>query len=148
MRLADLQVVSEDSTPSDNINAYYNLDLMLLAVIGTLDAIKWESNVAGWVRSGGLSMKGADIAAPSRVEDSQLLSKSCSAGPAPDPHPSSPPLASPVEVEHTAEERVAGGMWFKESPNVIAWATRRLSALKELGLEVVTGGKEEAKEEI
>ncbi|KAF9494599.1 hypothetical protein BDN71DRAFT_977571 [Pleurotus eryngii] len=61
MRLADLQVVSEDSTPYD-INAYYNLDLTLLAVIGALDAIKWESNVAGWVRSGGLSLKGADNA--------------------------------------------------------------------------------------
>ncbi|KAF9489255.1 hypothetical protein BDN71DRAFT_1456341 [Pleurotus eryngii] len=138
MRLADLQVVSEDSTPSYDINAYYNLDLTLLAVIGALDAIKWESNVAvaGWVRSGGLSLNGADSAEPPRVEDSQFPSKSRSVGPAPDP---SPPLASPVEVEHTAEERVAGGMWFEESPSVIAWATRGLSALKELGLEVVTG---------
>lgn len=30
-------------------------------------------------------------------------------------------------------------MWFEESSNVIAWATRGLSALRELGLEVVTG---------
>ncbi|KAF9494543.1 hypothetical protein BDN71DRAFT_1448731 [Pleurotus eryngii] len=139
MRLADLQVVSEDSTPSYDINAYYNLDLTLLAVIGALDAIKWEGNVAGWVRSGGLSLKGADNAEPPRVEDSQFPSKSRSAGPAPDPRPSSPPPASPVEVGHAAEERVAGGMWFEESPNVIAWATRGLIALKELGLEVVTG---------
>ncbi|KAG5220424.1 phosphatase protein [Salix suchowensis] len=81
MRLADLQVVSKDSTPSDDINAYYNLDLMLLAVIGALDAIKWESNVAGWVQSGGLSLKGADSAEPPHVEDSQFPSKSHSAGP-------------------------------------------------------------------
>ena len=30
-------------------------------------------------------------------------------------------------------------MWFEEAPNVISWAARGLSALKELGVEVVTG---------
>lgn len=31
------------------------LDRFLLAAIGILDVVKWESNVVGWVRGGGLS---------------------------------------------------------------------------------------------
>ncbi|KAL4258247.1 FCP1 homology domain-containing protein [Pleurotus pulmonarius] len=143
MRLIDLQVLSEESTTSYDIDDYCDHDLTLLAVIGALDAIKWESNVAGWIRGGGLSINGVDGAGPLQVEDPQLTSTSLPTSPAADPPPSSPPssppLPSPPEVEHTAEERVAGGMWFEESPNVIAWAARGLSALKALGVVVVTG---------
>ncbi|KDQ22981.1 hypothetical protein PLEOSDRAFT_172212 [Pleurotus ostreatus PC15] len=60
MRLVDLHVVTEEPTPSYDIDDYNKHDLTLLAVIGALDAIKWESNIAGWIRNGGLVGTPAD----------------------------------------------------------------------------------------
>ena len=42
------------------LEVYMNYDELLLAVVGILDALKHEGNVAGWMRSGGLVHVGND----------------------------------------------------------------------------------------
>ncbi|KAG5650143.1 hypothetical protein H0H81_000547 [Sphagnurus paluster] len=71
-------------------------DLTLLAVIGVLEALKWEGNVAGWLRAGGLvrvvGAAGSDAASSSR---SSATLKASTQGV---DHPSTPLPTSPLSA--------------------------------------------------
>ncbi|EIN04178.1 hypothetical protein PUNSTDRAFT_122987 [Punctularia strigosozonata HHB-11173 SS5] len=114
-------------------------DLSLLAVIGILDAIKWESNVAAWIREGGLWGASRPDAAISRGTDEmglnhlseQLRAGSVATTPAPFP-------GNDAETSATASA-VAAPVWFDNPEVVRYWAARGREACEALGIEVAHG---------
>ena len=106
-------------------------DQTLLAVIGVLEAIKDESNVAGWIRAGGLlghdgagkpldtSAENASSAAGDDAEGSDV---SKTGSPAP-----------------KAEE--SPGMWFESPATLEYWVSRGRDAISALGIVPKAGIK-------
>ena len=157
---------SSESFPTDRTRAPREprptYDPTLLAVIGVLDALKHESNIAGWIRAGRLR-----ASATARDEENDIKSDN--------PVPSSPPPAilsapyddvrvtdghpkrrrieplgtsaeSAIDVDQLEEGKEGGsseeaelGQWYEDASVMSYWVNRGLKALEELGEEVVSG---------
>ncbi|KAL4071940.1 hypothetical protein V8B97DRAFT_1941792 [Scleroderma yunnanense] len=96
-------------------------DVTLLTVIGILDEIKHQSNVAAWIRAGGLWGNEID---PGRSEEIPMGN---------DARTSSDPVTA------TACEELLSSIWFNDSPIVSYWVARGRKALRELRIEAVHG---------
>ena len=132
---------------------WQHFDCTLLAVVGVLDAVKRESNVAAWVRQGGLwgsEMAGTEELVPQSAETLESADI-----------PSAESL-SPTGRELSTEtedrkgdlkkqrrgsvgnrEEVAGGElmrrghWFDDQLTMAYWVARGVKALGELDIEIV-----------
>ncbi|TFK24436.1 hypothetical protein FA15DRAFT_592402 [Coprinopsis marcescibilis] len=125
-------------------------DQTLLAVIGVLDTVKNESNVAGWMRSGGLlnvSTTGEDLKSRSvtpgplikkpRLSDTSTTSSGLEHPPRSPSPPSSPAAVGEEEVSVPAEAAI--NLWFEHQDAFAAWAKRGRVALEDLGIDVTHG---------
>ncbi|KIY51557.1 hypothetical protein FISHEDRAFT_36900 [Fistulina hepatica ATCC 64428] len=92
-------------------------DETLLAVIGVLDALKHESNVASWLRKGGLFHPGGRMRGLTGPVDSHSRTSS----------PVSPDCVEP------------GKLWFDDEPILNAWVLRGKAALRELDIPLTPG---------
>jgi hypothetical protein len=133
-------------------------DQTLLAVIGILDHIKHESNIAGWMRHGGLLDKASgkgkgkekaeekDGLESSQEDGRELKRRRISA----EPH-SDEVTARPASFTALATEPHTGdaidiftppndtGQWYEDPLSMANWVRRGISALEKLGIEVVSG---------
>lgn len=164
-------LLSEDTSSSDSVPTDHETphelrpiyDPTLLAVIGVLDALKHESNVAGWIRGGRLRARAAAGDKENRVKSDNLvpLSPLPSILSAPyddardtDGHvkrrriePSGTSVESAIDVDWLEEEGEKGGsceevelgQWYEDASVMSYWFKRGLKALEELGEEVVSG---------
>ncbi|KAJ3534754.1 hypothetical protein NMY22_g6784 [Coprinellus aureogranulatus] len=146
---AEANATGEDGQPLE-------YDGTLLAVIGVLDAIKEESNVAGWMRSGGLlnvvarSRSGTPGPTKKRRQSDIELSPDTETSSSPLPPSSSPPSpSSSSSVEQKQEETgvpleetpspVPHHLWF-DHPNAFRyWVSRGRHALNALGIPINHG---------
>ena len=132
-------------------------DEMLLAVVGILEEVKVQGNVAGWMRMGGLMM-GQEVSVDSsakkrRLSDGAELSDSPGIPPPPSSSSSQPLLeddASKSDVTAITPSAVTGipmnqsnaeetSIWFEDQELVEWWADKGRVALDGLGIEVVSG---------
>jgi len=103
-------------------------DETLLAVIGVLDEIKQQSNVAGWIRAGGLwgpliwSASGTEVKSTGNDADAPLL-----------------PQDQLQKTSGTMTPDADKAMWFDHEPTFTYWVRRGREALDELGIEVTHG---------
>jgi hypothetical protein len=112
-------------------------DRTLLAVVGVLDAIKGESNVASWIRAGGLWAVGK----PEEGVDS-CASSDEGVGPAKKKRRVSGEVAVAVSDagnDATENAPTPTKMWFEDEATLKYWTTRGLRALDELGIEPERG---------
>ncbi|KDQ58202.1 hypothetical protein JAAARDRAFT_155890 [Jaapia argillacea MUCL 33604] len=141
-------------------------DETLLAVIGVLDEIKYQSNVAGWIRNGGLfqGVGGEGVVEGKEVRagavdgvDEEQSSRESSPGvedghqgkrvkPRGDSLPLDPPtpgndLTMTVEPATTgpSEPDPETKLWFHHQDTMKFWVERGRKACEELGIEVVHG---------
>jgi hypothetical protein len=140
-------LTEQDLHPVDSDGRPLEYDQTLLAVIGVLDAIREEDNVAGWTRSGGLVSSTRHVgASPSegpQKKKRRLSGESVVSSP---PSSSSPPQ-SPIEgadgesvpAESAQAVPLASNLWFEHEESFRNWAQRGLSALQELGIEANPG---------
>ncbi|KAI5981509.1 hypothetical protein EDC04DRAFT_2916490 [Pisolithus marmoratus] len=138
------------------------VDATLLAVVGILDEIKRQTNVAGWIRAGGLWGRGnishattSPSAASSRLSNQEQPTESAKrrkkkkrrlelAG---------REQATVVDGDDTTgndayttselvtpdKELVPSSLWFQDPPTVAYWVARGRRALHELGIAVEHG---------
>ncbi|VDB87104.1 unnamed protein product [Peniophora sp. CBMAI 1063] len=92
------------------------MDPTLLAVVGVLHTLKDESNVAGWIRAGGLWPDGKHEVPGNAMDGNEAV-----AG---------------IEVEKVAE---AAKMWFEDEGAFKFWEDRGRAAMEELGIVVEHG---------
>ena len=166
MRASDLQVWERERALSTNTtwphldgipNKY---DQTLLAVVGILDTIKAESNVAGWIRAGklsggGLGGDGDEVT----FHDSREVGDQDEDDPPPGskrkrndktdvissvpPGNSSPPLtpsgSSSPPPQTTLDSEHPQTMWFEDPAVLEYWAAQGRKALEDLGIEIHAG---------
>ena len=129
-------------------------DSTLLAVIGILDEIKEQSNVAGWIRAGGLwgppsetrtRLPHSRPGSPSIGNDASPVLVLLAQTPTQDQDKDQPDNstktgigadAAPPTDTDTGERE---GMWFDHEPTQAYWVRRGRNALGELGIGVVHG---------
>lgn len=119
-------------------------DETLLAVIGILDTIKAEDNVAGWMRAGGLWGPYPPASLSPTIEGTT--------SPSSVPSPTAPAATStgndvaldPVQkpdkdgqADGAAEEQTL--MWFDHEPTFNHWASKGREAVDRLGIPLVHG---------
>ena len=130
----------------DEANAGKPYDETLLAVVGVLDAVREQRNVAAWIRAGGLwgphlSPLSHETAPPpsteGAVEDSAgaVVNSPASGNDA----ASSPDAAQANVVEGTTEEKTPQALWFEHAPTLEFWVARGRQALVNLGIPVEHG---------
>lgn len=121
----------EESSPPPPLSPQHpdgpGYDETLLGVIGILEAVKHESNVAGWIRAGGLWGRGR----PTAVEEERMGHGLQDAG------------------SKLAKKRKGGGkgndagedpeMWFEDGATMDYWAGRGRAALGVLGVDIGAG---------
>ncbi|KIL59655.1 hypothetical protein M378DRAFT_169051 [Amanita muscaria Koide BX008] len=132
-------------------------DCTLLAVIGVLDAVKRESNVAAWVRKRGLRRT---IEEEERDDMSQMAnfkekgeitdfdsdaSTDCATSP-PETEKDNGGSKRPRRVSAGNSEGLSGnptkeGLWFEDELTMSYWVERGIGSLKELHIEVDAGVK-------
>ncbi|KAG9312702.1 NLI interacting factor-like phosphatase-domain-containing protein [Chiua virens] len=125
--------ITDETVPDISLsNALSELDkpydATLLAVVGILEAIKFQSNVAGWICKDGLwamlerqvDVGGVDIGGRSVVQTGNDASSTSDPG---------------VTVEQAHLQK----MWFDDASVVAHWVTRGRRVLAELGIQVVHG---------
>jgi len=133
-----------EQTESDESESGY--DQTLLAIIGILDEIKGQSNVAGWIRAGGIwaaaggGVDGVDV---SMGNDGVVVTPAAAIASSMDLDPADLNM-NPNSLETTAGEgEGAEGedkkMWFDHEPTFGYWVGRGREAVDELGVEVVHG---------
>lgn len=121
-------------------------DNTLLAVIGILEALKSQSNVSSWIRTGGLfglpNVISEDNLEHASAEDSIPSSSQPDAPPA----SSSPLLTDAAELgpedEEVSQPKPLVKMWFEEDATVEFWAKRGLEALLDLEVPLIHGVKD------
>ncbi|KAF8452249.1 hypothetical protein L210DRAFT_3383593 [Boletus edulis BED1] len=117
-------------------------DVILLAVIGILETMKLQSNVAGWIRSGGLwatqergeegGSLDPELHSVAEIRGSKTVSNAAvRAGN--DASSTSHPAAS------SEQAHPQGKLWFNDSSVVAFWVARGRRALMELGIPAVHG---------
>jgi len=113
-------------------------DATLLAVIGILETVKLQSNVAGWIRKGGLwaiqerlegGVSDVDV---SKANDSKTASNTV-VQTGNDTSSTSDPTLTPEQAHLQTK------MWFDDSSVLAYWVARGRSALMELGIPVAHG---------
>ncbi|RXW19610.1 hypothetical protein EST38_g6239 [Candolleomyces aberdarensis] len=151
---ATADAVGDDGKPLE-------YDQTLLAIVGVLDAVKHEDNIAGWMRSGGLvDVDGAygrsrsetpgpsrkrgrpsDEVVPPPLPDSDALSSP----PRPPPSSLPPPLSDVEQLEEETgipledKSPPPHSLWFEHPDAFQYWVKRGRTALDELGIEVYHG---------
>lgn len=147
---SDLSV--SEGEPSTVQSTEEPFDVILLAVVGILDEIKHQSNVAAWIRVGGLRRSGCD------TKHSGLLSKRegkkrCTEEESwvevedqenPGGATGNEPLendayTSASAVSATTSEESLSSLWFDDPSTVSYWVARGRKALGELGIEIEHG---------
>jgi hypothetical protein len=131
-------------------------DPTLLAVVGVMDAVKWESNVAAWIREGGLwgpFRRTAEVPAPhepDEARDDAMVETEAEAGAEAGqsaegagetvlvPGNDADPLPS-AETPQEATGDAAAPMWFEDPEVVRYWADRGRQACAAIGVEVAHG---------
>ena len=129
-----------------------HFDCTLLAVVGVLDAVKRESNVAAWVRQGGLwgcEMAGTEELVPrsaETVESAEIPSAESLS-------PTGRELSTEIEdrlgvqkrrrhksvgnrEEVTGDELMGRGHWFNDELTMAYWVARGVQALCELDIKI------------
>lgn len=132
---------------------WQHFDCTLLAVVGVLDAVKQESNVAAWVRQGGLW--GSEMASTEElVPQSAETLESADIPSAESLSPTGRELSTKTEDRKGDlkkqrrgsvgnREEVAGGElmrrghWFDDQLTMTYWVARGVKALGELDIEIV-----------
>jgi len=111
-------------------------DETLLAVIGILDEVKEQSNVAAWIRAGGL-WGPVNLRPPPPAQPSPSAPNTEVGGAGNDTTLSQDQNQgiSPSEIIPSADKVV----WFDHEPTFVYWARRGRKAVHELGIEVVHG---------
>lgn len=134
-------------------------DPTLLAVIGILDAIKYESNVAGWMQKGGIWNAIVDV--PEGEDGRKSVGKSgrqrktriidpgkVLEDGAEESEASLPPSSDDVVDDQGAvivgdrpqeSDKVAAHMWFDDRQTLGHWVRRGENALRKLGIEIFSG---------
>jgi len=114
-------------------------DETLLAIIGVLDEVKEQSNVAGWIRAGGLW-------GPSDLRPPQYRYLLSSSAPTAEVNASGNDAAhsilSPDQNQNhdlSLSETASQVIWFDHEPTFVYWVRRGRKVLHELGIEVVHG---------
>jgi hypothetical protein len=106
-------------------------DQTLLAVIGVLEAIKDESNVAGWIRAGGLlGQEGAGKPSDTSAEDASSAVGDDAEG---------SDVSETVSPARKAEE--SPGMWFENPATLEYWVSRGRDAISAVGIVPEAGIK-------
>ncbi|KAJ3725576.1 hypothetical protein DFJ43DRAFT_1002494 [Lentinula guzmanii] len=101
-------------------------DHILLAVIGLLDALQHESNVAAWIKRKGLfATRGSEDIGLNLSED-DLEAKRIFEG-------------TDVELDGLYRNIPLPSLWYQHPPTRQYWVRRGVRALKELGLQVIPG---------
>jgi hypothetical protein len=138
-------------------------DITLLAIIGILDEVKTQGNVAGWIRAGGLwgpskpthGEEGNDAEAAdeegmlgkrSRIsadEDEEMPASQATMPPESSPPPSLAPCdadlpGSPGNAEPDGDGETMK-LWFEDVRAVEYWVERGKTACEELGVEISHG---------
>jgi len=119
------QLVLESSSQESAEKEPY--DVMLLAIIGVLEAVKLQSNVAGWIRNGGLW----DVKHPGAADVGDAPDTVVSTGN--DESSTSDPIVTSEQAHLQAK------MWFDDSLVLAYWVAQGRRALMDLGIQVVHG---------
>lgn len=154
-----LRAQENEEAQLDALRDKMKYDETLLAVIGILDHIKYEGNIAGWVRSGGL------LRIDSFEDVKPVTKRGVSPPPTPSPRrqrigdnfnlaivdehislPSTlpPPSSSPQNMgvgssSADSEESLSPGFWFERPAVMRYWVGQGRRALEELDIEAVSG---------
>jgi hypothetical protein len=139
--LRDSEIKSSGPASSPQDEERY--DETLLAVVGILDAIKGESNVAGWIRAGGLWGDGSHGRHDETSSDQHAGGRSHEGESAVEYVPGndaeeSVQVASPPPSS-TVVSKSPYTMWFQRRETLEYWATRGRTALRNLGIEIEPG---------
>ncbi|KII90450.1 hypothetical protein PLICRDRAFT_52190 [Plicaturopsis crispa FD-325 SS-3] len=139
------------------LDPHKQFDPTLLAVIGILDTIKLQSNVAGWIRDGGLWGPGGapssrstspvdeDDPGHAPVEPEATVNTGNDQGepasPVAEPLSSSSPKSKNVVEKSISPEPTPAPnlMWFENEATVAYWVEQGEKALKELNIPVIHG---------
>ncbi|KAJ3558242.1 hypothetical protein NM688_g1038 [Phlebia brevispora] len=136
-----------------------HFDETLLAVVGVLDEIKMERNVAAWIRTGGLwgSYHTPDV---TKIVEKPTIASLPTESPTIQPEEASSqgrteevltasgndavssPVIEPAQVGSPVKESLdenAQHLWFEHPSTLEYWATRGKAALEKLGIPVVHG---------
>ena len=116
-------------------------DAILLAVIGILEAVKVQSNVAGWIRKGGLW-----ATQERREEVSELDTRHHSVGAENGTTVPNAVVRTGNDASSTSDPAMTSEqahlqtkMWFDDASVVAYWVARGRKALMELGIQIVHG---------
>jgi hypothetical protein len=128
-RFREASIESEQSGASEHDEGY---DETLLAVIGVLEAMKDESNVAGWIRAGGL--QGAqDDSTPGDDHDSIASSREASEDESAAGNDAKRSDVSKAALP-TPRSDESPEMWFENAATLGYWVARGKEAITALGI--------------
>jgi hypothetical protein len=114
----------------------YRYDESLLAIVGVLDALKIESNVAGWMRSGRLWAVGV----PSSTIESSASSTGTEDGGGSDVSVQDDREKKKRKIDPRDDAAAADkAMWLSHEPTMDHWSRKGREALEVMGIEVVPG---------
>ncbi|KAF8635333.1 hypothetical protein AX15_000452 [Amanita polypyramis BW_CC] len=125
-----------DTEERDTHQLWRRFDCTLLAVIGILSAVKRESNVAAWVRQGGLwkGESGAEESATASIE------RESSTETQDDPKRKTQRRKSVGGSEEvTGDASVQQELWFDDESTMVCWVSQGVEALRELDIEIDVG---------
>ncbi|KAF8639332.1 hypothetical protein AX17_001580 [Amanita inopinata Kibby_2008] len=125
-----------------------SFDCTLLAVVGVLDAVKRESNVAAWIRQGGLRKRSENTSQREpgdrmSADSSGVSSSAEDKGRAPKRQKvlSSANSCDAIADLVGEEEEDREGLWFEDEDTMAYWVARGVRALQQLDIELVPGIK-------
>ncbi|KAF8324236.1 hypothetical protein F5887DRAFT_903225, partial [Amanita rubescens] len=129
---------------------WQEFDCTLLAVVGVLDAVKWESNIGAWVRQGGLwgsEAKNVEVSkntkhlVPQSAETAESADIPCESSVETEGKNNDLNSQGPVgnREEVTGDVLMRRGLWFDDELTKAYWVARGVKALQELDIEVDAG---------
>lgn len=108
-------------------------DVTLLAVIGILETLKLQSNVAGWIRGGGL------WATQEKGEGGAFIETACGKTVPNTVVQTGNDASSTSDPAMTPEKAHLQKMWFDDSSVVAFWVVQGRRTLMELGIQIAHG---------
>jgi hypothetical protein len=118
----------------------YRYDESLLAIIGVLDALKFESNVAGWIRSGRLWAVGVSSPAIESIASSRSTKDgSGSDVSVQDDREKKKRKTDPRDDDDDDDATADQAMWLSHEPTMDHWSRKGREALDIMGIEVIPG---------
>ncbi len=152
-RMASSVANDEGQAANETEETYHwwqEFDCTLLAIVGVLDAVKWESNVGAWVRQGGLwgsEAKNAEVSkntkhlVPQSADTAESADIPCESST--ETEGKNNDLNSQGSVgnreEVTGDGLMRVGLWFDDELTKAYWVARGVKALHELDIEIDTG---------